>query len=293
MRVRHVPAAVACLLLLVFSDVSSRPATISEIHDEILRVYSFQPHLLTSAQIDQRSAELDKFWSKAQADPAQYVPGLRRELADEKNPAFFLYDGSILLLKMSDTGQDRKIALNAIAHCDLRDVQPQDYFRQVHRMAILGEDTTAAAFHILEDAKFQVVVPQHALTLGQNYSLIYMLFPTAPQFWIQPAMQRLKSEKDITAQRSLMLLLWYAQDDAADQAIHALGQDTSQSAEIRKSVQELEARGQHLRSVARKPLFSNEAALRRKRSEVMSRVSDEALLEFDQLTAQLLAIRSH
>jgi hypothetical protein len=249
--------------------------------------------LLTSAQIDQRSAELDTFWSKAQANPAQYVPGLRQELADEKNPAFFLYDGSILLLKMSDTGQDRKIALNAIAHCDLRDVQPQDYFHQVHRMAVLGEDTTAAAFHILEDPKFQVVVPQHALTLGQNYSLIYMLFPTGPQFWTQPAIQRLKSEKDTTAQRSLMLLLWYAQDDAADQAIHALGQDASQSAETRKSVQELEARTQQLRSVAKKPLFSKEAALRRKRSEVMSRVSDEALLEFDQLTAQLLAVRSH
>lgn len=292
MRIRQVLAATAFLLLLASSAVSSQAGTSSDIHDEILRVYSFQPHLLTTAQIDQRSAELDKFWSKAQANPAQYVPGLRQELADEKNPAFFLYDGSILLLKMSDTGQDRKIALNAMAHCDLRDIEPQAYFHQVHRLAVLGEDTTAAAFHILEDPKFQVVVPQHALTLGQNYALIYMLLPTAPQFWTQPAIERLKSERDAKAQRSLMLLLWYAQDDAADQAIHALGQDASQSSEIRKSAQELEARTQQVGHMAKAAAaFSKESTLRRKRREVMSRVSDEALLELDQLTAQLLAVR--
>jgi hypothetical protein len=60
-------------------------------------------------------------------------------------------------------------------HCDLRDVQTKDYFYQVHHLATLGEDTTAAAFHVLEQPNFKIFVPQHSLTLGQNYVLIYLL----------------------------------------------------------------------------------------------------------------------
>jgi hypothetical protein len=291
----HVPKVLVGTMVLLSVTAFSVPAsTASEIHDEILRVYSFQPHLLTEDQIAQKSAELDKFWTKAQANQGIYVPGLRQELADEKNPPFFLYDGGMLLLKMSDTPQDRKIVLNAIAHCDLRDVQPQDYFYQVHRLATLGEDTTAAAFRILEDPKFQVIVPQHVLTLGQNYSLIYMLLPTDPQFWTQPAIQRLSAEKEAEAQNSLLLLLWYAQDDAADQAIHAFSQDARQSAEMRQSAQELESRSQHIGAAIRvKAAVTNEAGLRKKRRQVMSRVSDEALLELDDLTGELMAARRH
>ena len=89
----------------------------------------------------------------------------------------------------------------------------------MHRMATLNENTTAAAFHVLEQPNFKVFIPQHVLTLGQNYVLIYLLLPTDQDYWLQPAMDRLKTERDETAQKSLLLLLWYAQTDAADQAI--------------------------------------------------------------------------
>lgn len=268
--------------------------TSSEIHDEILKVYSFQPHLLTTAQIDERSSELDKFWTEAQTYPDRYVPGLRQELDDAKNPPFFFYDGSMLLLKLSDTPPDRKIALKAIARCDLHDVQSKDYFYQVHRLAALGEDTTVAAFHILEDPKFKVFIPQHVLTLGQDYALIYMLLPTEPKFWEAPAIQRLNQESDTTAQKSLVLLLWYAQDNAADQALHAISQDQNRSADLRKLVQDLENRERQIRANGKKGgSHSSESDLRRRRSEIMSAVSDEALDELDAITAQLIAERGH
>jgi len=41
-------------------------------------------------------------------------------------------------------------------------------------MATLNEDTTAAAFQILEQPDFKVFIPQHLLMLGQNYILIYI-----------------------------------------------------------------------------------------------------------------------
>jgi hypothetical protein len=206
-----------CLCILALLLLPTAPtggqATSSAgfLHAEIQKVYDFHPHTLSSAQITQKSGLLDQFWIKAKSQRDVYVPELRRELADFSNPPFFLFDGSQLLLSLSDAPADRKIVLSAIVHTDLRDLQLKDYFLLVQRMATQGEDTTAAAFHILPEPKFQVFIPQHSLTLAQDYCLVYMLLPTNQGFWVQPAIERLRAETDVTAQKSLLLLLWYAQ----------------------------------------------------------------------------------
>jgi hypothetical protein len=71
----------------------------------------------------------------------------------------------------------------------------RDYFFLVHKMAALGEDTTAAALNILATPNFQVFNPQHGLTLGQSYGPVYMLLPTDQQLWQQAAIDRLHAER--------------------------------------------------------------------------------------------------
>src|SRR4029077_17746007 len=105
---------------------SSAPGQSASIHQQIKQTYNFQPHLLSSQQITEKSAALDQLWTKAKKERSQYIPALRQELGDFKNPIFFFYDGSMLLLSLSDTPTDRKIALAAMAHCDLRDLQAKD-----------------------------------------------------------------------------------------------------------------------------------------------------------------------
>jgi len=198
----------------------------------------------------------------------------------------------MLLLSLSDTSIDRKIALAAMAHCDLRDVQAKDYFLQVHRMATLSEDTTAAAFHLLEQPQFTVFIPQHVLTLGQNYVVIYLLLPTDPDYWLQPAMDRLKTERDETAQKSLLLLLWYAQTDAGDQAMSAFAGDASKPSASRTYARELVHRKDKIGSRERTQASdSTEASLRQKRRERLKAVSDEALIDLDDFTLMLMAKR--
>jgi hypothetical protein len=283
------------LYAFVFSLLTvASPATAQSvsIHQQVEQTYNFQPHLLSSQQITEKSAVLDQFWTKAKAEPSLYVPALRQELGDFKNPPFFLYDGSMLLLSLSNTQTDRRIALAAVARCDLRDVEPDEYFRQVHHMATLEEDTTAAAFHVLEDPNFKVFIPQHALTLGQNYVLIYLLLPSRQDYWLQPAVERLRAENDQTAQQSLLLLLWYAQTGVADRAIAAFAGDANKPSPSRTFAQELVQRqdkiGLKERTLA---LGSSEASLRRKRSERLKAVSDEALIDLDQYTLMLMAKR--
>src|SRR5258708_5618418 len=277
------------LSLLLASSTAGQSASI---HQQIQQAYNFQPHILSNQQITEKSAALDQLWTKAKKERSQYIPALRQELGDFKNPIFFLYDGSMLLLSLSDTPIDRKIALAAMARCDLRDVQAKDYFLQVHRMATLNEDTTAAAFHVLEQPKFTVFIPQHVLTLGQNYVLIYLLLPTDQDYWLQPAMDRLKVEQDQTAQKSLLLLLWYAQTDAADQALSAFAGDATKPSASRTYAQELVHRRDKIGLKQRtQSLGSTETSLRQKRRERLKAVSDEALIDLDDYTMMLIAKR--
>jgi hypothetical protein len=262
------------------------------IHQQIQQTYNFRPHLLNKKQRDEASAQLDQFWAKAKADPATYVPTLRQELGEFNNPSFFLFDGSALLLSLSDTPADRKVALAAMARSDLRDVQPKDYFLQVHRLAGQQENTTVAAFHILDEPRFQVFIPQHVLTLAQNYCLIYLLLPTSQDYWLQPAMDRLKTEHDETAQKSLLLLLWYAQTDAADRAISAFAGDVGEPEASRSYARELIHRKDQIGLTQRtEALAMTEASLRLKRQERLKAVSDEALGDLDDYTAMLMAKR--
>jgi hypothetical protein len=279
------------LCLSVFSVMAgSQPASI---HNQIQQTYSFEPHLLSHNEQVAKSAVLDKFWSDAKAQRSAYVSALRVELADFHNPPFFLYDGSMLLGTLSDTHDDRVIELAAIAHCDLRDLQQREYFLQVHRMAGLGEDTTAAAFHLLDDPKFQVLIPEHALTLGQDYVLVYLLLPTDERFWIQPSIDRLSTEKNEVAQKSLITLLWYAQNSAADKAIADFAGDTTKPDANRKFAQQFAQRKSLGAKVGGEVLSlgSSEEALRKKRRERMKSVSDEALIDLDRYTIAINAKR--
>lgn len=280
----------ACLLLPTAPAGAQATSGTSVLHAEIQKLYDFHPHTLSTAQINQKSDLLDQFWTKAKSQRDVYVPELRRELADFSNPPFFLFDGSQLLLSLSDAPADRKIVLSAIVHTDLRDLQLKDYFLLVQRMAAQGEDTTAAAFHILPEPKFQVFIPQHSLTLAQDYCLVYMLLPTNQDFWVQAAIEHLRAETDATAQKSLLLLLWYAQTPESDKAI----QEFSTAAKPQASktyANELVHRKDSLARTDAAGSSESEESLRQARRERMKAVSDEALYDLDSYTAKIIAIR--
>src|SRR5258708_36797861 len=106
-----------CFLAILFLIPSSTASQSASIHQQIQQTYDFQPHLLSNRQITEKSAALDQFWTTAKAEPSLYVPALRQELTDFKNPPFFRYDASMLRLHLSDSSADRRIAIAAIACC--------------------------------------------------------------------------------------------------------------------------------------------------------------------------------
>jgi hypothetical protein len=263
------------------------------VHSKIQKVYNFSPHSLTKEQISEKSAVLDQFWAKAKAEKAVYVPALRKELSDFSNPPFFLYDGSNLLLSLSDDRADRRLILAAVSHSDLKDVQPLDYFLLVHKMAAEGENTTEAAFHILKDPTFTVFIVQHSLTLAQDYCLIYMLLPVDQALWLAPAINQLRDESDLTAQKSLLLLLFYSQTAEADTAMAEFFKDVRKPQPARDYAGELMKRKDSMPAGARSSVAGvSENSLRKDRRERMKAVSDEALLDLDEYTAKIMVKRA-
>jgi hypothetical protein len=284
--------ALTALCAVSWPAAAAQSLSAADFHAEVLRTYDFAPHSLTKEQRAVKSDGMDVFWKKAKEDPATYAAGLRRELANFDNPSFFFFDGGELLLSLSSTVDDQKLVLAALPHTDLRDVDSTAYLRLVNHLAAEGDDTTAAALHILDDATFQAFIPQHVLMLGQNYSLVYMLYPTDPKFWLDAAIARLGTEEDEKALKSLLLVLSYAQTDASDAAVRAFGADNT------KSETSLAEAKKYLDLVKIKPAASvgddsqtSLEALRTKRRERMKSISDEALMDFEKYTRQILAIR--
>jgi hypothetical protein len=105
-------------------------------------------------------------------------------------------------------------------------------------------------------------------------------------------MDRLKTEQDETAQKSLLLLLWYSQTDAADKAIVAYAGDASKPSASRTYANELAHRKDNVGLKERaEALAVSEPSLRQKRRERLKAVSDEALIDLDDYTLMLIAKR--
>lgn len=288
----HKKIAILAVLLLNLAGQSWAQAGSKtdqgQFHSEVSRLYSFQPHLLNQNQIQSKSDQLDKFWNKITSKPKQYLPLLRKELENSHNSAYFFYDGSKLLLSVSKEKRDRELALKSIPKTDLRDIQPTDYLLTVHWLAANGFDTTNAALRILDYPEFQAFIVQHVLTLGQNYSLVFMLFPMEEDRFVDPLIARLGHEKHNVSQKSILLALWYSVTPRANEAIRKFADDKSRTGDTREYARKLLARKTKSRVTDSKHSVED---MRMERRKAMRRISDEALGEFDGLTALLLASR--
>jgi hypothetical protein len=258
----------------------------SDFHSKVVELYGFEPHKLANAEMQAKAGQLDQFWAMAKADPSTNLPLLRRELENLSNSAFFFYDGSKLLLALSTDRSDQALALRSIAKADLQGVQHSDYLKTVHWFASKGFDTREAAFRILAFPDFKAFIPQHALTLGQDYSLICMLFPMDEALFVSDLSTRLAAESNIHTQKSLLLALWYAATPAASATIKAFASSQNDHPEATTYAKSLMERAVSPGSVS----LSSAQSVRDERRKVMQRsISDEALMEFDELTSKLIA----
>jgi hypothetical protein len=285
--ISRIAAGVLALASFLWSEGSVAAETISpaDFHSKVVSIYNFEPRTLGKANFPAKSAQLDEFWAFVKVNAPQALPLLRAELSDPSNSSFFFYDGAKLLLSLSKDKGDQAIALRSLPRADLRSVDHTDYLTTVHWFARNGFDTRQAALRILDFPDFHAFIPQHALTLGQDYSLIYMLFPTRESVFVGDLAERLKGEAALPSQRSLLLALWYTVTPIGTAAIRSFVERPGASGEALTYARELLSR-----RAGPGVSLSSSSSLREERMKLMQRpISDEALHEFDSLTQELLA----
>ena len=260
----------------------------SGLHDRVVALYSFSPHLLDEKQIAAKSRELDQFWAEVKSGDPTTLDDLRQELARPDASPFFSFDGAQLLMSLSKSQADQQIALNAITRADIRDIQPTDYFLTIHSFAVAELDTSEAAFKILSDPRFQAYIPAHALTLNQEMCLAYMLLPTKETFYLDKAERRLFAETDVTAQKSLLSLIGNTATKSGDEAIARFATDSTQPEESRKYAEQiLDATKQWVSASIVFASLSSYEKLKEQQRKLLARVSDEALGEWVSLRVKI------
>ena len=259
----------------------------ADLHEQVTATYGFRPRDLDEAQLDAKSAELDRFWQTVKDLGAPGLEQLRAELRREDASPFFSYDGAKLLLSLSQEPADLKLAVSSIARTELRDVQPGDYFYTLHDLSIKGQDTTAAAFRIFTDPEFQVIVPQHALTLNATSALMYILLPLDESVYVPATIARLSAESDPAAQRALLSVLAFAVDLRADEVLRKFAVDPGKDAESRALAAKIVESLPPANAVAPS---SELTRLRNRRKKELANVSDEAMYEVQRLTTEMRRI---
>jgi hypothetical protein len=244
--------------------------------------YSFNPHELTSEEINVKSGLLDIFWDKIESNKDYYLPLLRNELKADGHKAFFYYDCGSLLLKNSQSNSDYEIVYNATKKVDLRDVQGADFIYKVIMFAQRGFDTYDFAEKIFETKDFKSYLVKHALTLNKDYSLLYVLLPISNSLYVDKLVARLDTEKDLDNQMAIITILGYSCTCKADSAIdkYALRKD------IDKNVKDKIEAFQKLKHKKQNDGKYNEL-IEKRNKEILTRLSDEALYELDDITKDI------
>jgi len=253
---------------------------------EIDNIYNFKPSKMTDAEQEKKFPSLDKFWDKIKADTTLYLPSLRFELNEPNHNPYFYYDGAGLLLSLSETNFDKKLAVIAITKCDLDDISQKLYVTTLNRLSNEGIDVTNAAIKILADPNFSFFIPQHVLTFNQGYCLTYMLLPQNPKSYTDTLISMFKKVEQ-GSQKSIITTFWFAYTCKGDSLIKSVMVDKTVDKEVRDYAKKImgytnlsKDQKEYLKDVGKNELDTL-------RIESLKRFSDEAVDELDMTTRVL------
>lgn len=221
------------LITTFFFALISTLAFGQTLSNEIDSIYTFKPSKLSSKEQESKLPALDKFWDKVKSDTTKYLPQLRYELKQTRHNPFFYYDGSALLLTLSQSFSDKNLAAQAIAKCDLDDISQKIYVTTLNKLAHEGLDVTKAAVKILSDDKFSFFIPQHAMTFNQGYCLTYMLLPQISNSYVDTLIS-IFPKVSITAKKSIITTLWFVYSCKGDEFIKSVITNQIADMEVRE-----------------------------------------------------------
>jgi hypothetical protein len=271
------------LLLSLSFSISTVLCTAQSLKVEIDSIYNFKPSKLSEKEQETKIPAIDKFWGKVKSDTSLYLPQLRTELISNSHNPYFYFDGSALLLSLAKNTTNKQLAANAIAKCDLTDINREAYTHTLNSLANDGINVTNAAMKILADKDFQFFIPQHVLTFDQSMSLTYALLPEKTEWYVDSLIARFKGANP-KVQISILSVLFYAYTCKGETLIKNSVNDKSLSKEVRKTAKEMTSDLKLTEDETNYAKNIQENELENMRKVALQRFSDEAIDELGQAT---------
>jgi hypothetical protein len=253
---------------------------------EIDSTYNFKPSKLSKSEQEAKFPAMDNLFNKIKSDTAKYLPELRNELIASGHNPYFYYDGCAFLLSLSNKFTDKSLIAKTIVKADLDDLNPESYTRMLNQLANEGVDVTAAALRILNDDKFSFFIPQHAFTFDQGYALTYMLLPQKNVAYVDDLIAVFKKSSP-TAQKSIIMTLWFGYSCKGDALINAVIDDKSINKEVRSFAKDAMEHSKLSQEEGDYVKTLENGALANLRMRALERFTNEAAGELD-LTTKVL-----
>ena len=251
--------------------------------NDIDNIYNFKPSKLTDKEQEIKMPTLDKFWDKVKSDTTKYLPSLRMELKTLRHNPYFYYDGSGLLLSLTNSKADKELAIQAISKCDLDDISQKIYVQTLNNLANEGIDVTMAAVKILSDEKYSFFIPQHAMSFNQGYCLTYMLLPQPNFNYVDTLINMFKTVKP-TSQKSIITTLWFAYTCKGDNFLKSIMTDNTTQKEVREYAKKIMGYTKLSKDQQEYLKVISKDELDNLRKDALKRFSDEAIEELDMTT---------
>ena len=252
---------------------------------EIAATYNFSPSALNDSQREEKVPALDRFWTLVKGDTQTYLPLLRAELQNNGHQPFFYYDGSSLLLSLTDNSADKKLAIEAIAKCNIADISPRIYVQTLNKFALDGYEVTTPAMKILFEEKFSFFLPKHAMTFNQGYCLAYMLLPQKQSHYVDTLI-RIFPTVSSSSQMSIITTLWFGYTCKGDAFLKSISDDSTVAKEVSKYAKRIlgyqlgKERGAYIETLSAERVEDM-------RKESLTRFSDEYIEILDMTTKVL------
>lgn len=269
-------------LFLVITLFSISTSSGQEFKSLIDKTYNFNPAKINDEERAKITSELDSIWNLVQSDTSKYLVELRHELNDTNHQSFFYFDGSSLLLSLSQSTPDLEIISRALLRCELGGVTHFEYLRMALALSYYKINVLGIAKKILEMEEFKPYIEQHDMYWDKDICLVWLLYELDDKMYINdiiPIFDKVNNDSKM----AILSYLFYSCTCEGDTFIKECSKNKSIDNRIQEHaliLTEMMCEKSNNDSDKYKELIAE-------RKKLLSRISDEVLTKFINQTKEI------
>lgn len=234
MSPRHGCLAFVAFLLMA-SPVFAQAQDCRALQQLRAQTYGFRTSQISKEQREQKTADLERFWSQVKKEGNAGVECLREMLRNQSGDPFFLFDGSSLLFQLDKSETSTDAIVQALSGTDLKEVDPAEYLRLLIALRHEGVDIGPLALKYLAYPKVDVYLPEPAMKLDRKSGATLLYGSMPPVLASRYLIAALDAKEEYVRSTATYVLALQMTEDSF-KALHGLAQKNALPEENRSDV---------------------------------------------------------